>query len=204
MFQCKFCGKECKSARSVRSHQPLCKSNPDGKSPSEWATGNRKGKPSWNKGLVGDDRCKHSIESKQKMSAKMAERPPEWHKENGLRISKTIQRKVEEGSWHTSLARHMHIDYKGNDMHGTWEVKFAMYLDSQSIEWVRNKETFLYLFEGKIRRYTPDFFLPETEEFVEIKGYSTEKDKAKWSQFPSDKKLRILMKDELRELGICV
>ena len=134
----------------------------------------------------------------------MAERTLEWHKENGLRSSKTIQRKVEEGSWHTSLARHMHIDYKGNHMHGTWEVKFAMYLDSQSIEWVRNKETFPYLFEGKIRRYTPDFFLPETQEFVEIKGYSTEKDKAKWSQFPSDKKLRILMKDELRELGIGV
>lgn len=44
--------------------------------------------------------------------------------------------------------------------------------------------------------------LPETDEYIEIKGYKTIKDEAKWSQFPSHRKLRVLMKKELLELGV--
>ena len=199
---CKFCGEERKSKRSVDAHQALCKSNPDRKDPAKWATGNRKGVPSWNSGLSGDPRCKHTEESRQNMSEKMKERTPEWHKENGKRISESVKKKVEEGTWHTSLARNMHIEYKDADLHGTWELKYAQYLDSNGISWIRNKDSFSYVFEEKDRKYTPDFYLPETDEYVEIKGFKTEKDVAKWGQFPSHRKLKVLMKEQLRLLGI--
>ena len=202
MFICKFCGDDRKSKKSLFAHQALCKFNPDGKSPSSWATGNRKGIPSWNSGLSGDERCKHSKESKQIMSEKMKERSVEWHKENGKRISESIQKKVEEGTWHTSLAKNMHIEYNGVDLHGSWELAYAKYLDFNNIKWVRNKDSFLYVYEEKQRRYTPDFYLLDAEEYVEIKGFKTNKDIAKWKQFPSDKKLKILMKAELKELNI--
>jgi hypothetical protein len=55
---------------------------------------------------------------------------------------------------------------------------------------------------GKSHRYFPDFYLPETEEYIEIKGYKTERDEAKWKYFPKDKKLTILFGTELKELGI--
>ena len=39
-------------------------------------------------------------------------------------------------------------------------------------EWMRmNKKQFDYVFENKDRKYTPDFYLPGTNEYVEIKGY---------------------------------
>lgn len=199
---CKFCLQEKKSAKSLYAHQALCKSNPDAKNPADWTTNNNKGKPSWNAGLFGDDRLQHSDESKKIMSELALARSDEWHKENGKRVSETIKRKVEAGEWHTSLAKNMHIAYNGEDLHGTWELGFAKYCDENSILWERNKQSFPYSHEDKNRRYTPDFYLPEKDEYIEIKGFATLKDEAKWQQFPKDKKLRILMKKELQELKI--
>jgi len=129
-------------------------------------------------------------------------RTAEWHKENGKKISKTIQEKVLTGEWHTSLAKHMHYEYNGVDLHGKWEVEYAKYLDRNGIKWARNKDSFAYTYDGKERRYTPDFYLPETDEYVEIKGYKTDKDETKWEQFPKHRKLLVLMKQELGSLGI--
>ena len=56
--------------------------------------------------------------------------------------------------------------------------------------------------KGKELRYTPDFFLPETSQYIEIKGYKVPKDEAKWEQFPKDAKLKILMKQDLKDLNI--
>lgn len=202
MHTCIFCNKECKNNNSLSNHQTRCKENPNRKNPSVWAARNRKGIPSWNKGLIGDERLKHSDETKKKISEKTKQRSVDWNRENGKRISEAIRKKVSAGTWHTSLAKHMHIDYKGNNLHGSWELKYVMYLDENNIKWIRNKDSFTYLFEGKERKYTPDFYLPESDEYIEIKGYKTEKDSAKWSQFPFHRKLKILMKQELISLGI--
>lgn len=117
-------------------------------------------------------------------------------------ISKTIAAKVAAGTWHTSLAKKMHIVYKGIPLHGTWELKYAKYLDEMGIVWVRNTDSFSYRYEDKERRYTPDFYLPETDRYVEVKGYKTKKDDAKWSQFPPHRTLLVLMKKDLLSLGI--
>ena len=54
---------------------------------------------------------------------------------------------------------------------------------------------FQYEYEGKTRNYYPDFYLVEDDKYVEIKGYETEKDRAKWTQFK--KSLLILKRKEL-------
>lgn len=179
MFVCKFCNKECKSASSVSSHQPVCRSNSNRKNPADWATGNRKGLPSWNAGLHGDKRLMHTAQSKELMSAKRNERSAEWNANNGKAISVAITKKVADGQWHTSLAKRMHIDYNGVDLHGSWEVAYAKFLDNNNIKWQRNKDSFAYTFQGKERRYTPDFYLIDDDVYIEIKGYKTEKDDAK-------------------------
>ena len=61
-------------------------------------------------------------------------------------------------------------------------------------------ESFEYNFENKVRHYTPDFYLTDSDTYIEIKGFKTEKDDAKWKQF--SKKLIVLTKAELKELGI--
>ena len=80
-------------------------------------------------------------------------------------------------------------------LNGTWEYKYALWLDANNIDWRRNTKGFPYTFGGKQRKYYPDFHLLDENKYVEVKGYETEKDKAKWSQFPE--KLIVLKKIEL-------
>lgn len=116
------------------------------------------------------------------------------------KIADTVNKKIEDGTWHVSLAKNMWKIYNGQKFHGTWEVKYAKWLDKNNIQWRKPKETFKYEFQGKTRRYTPDFYLIEEGCYVEIKGYETDKDRAKWSQFPL--KHKVIKKQEFKQLGI--
>lgn len=90
----------------------------------------------------------------------------------------------------------MHYSWEGEDYHGKWELAFAKYSKEHNLGWVRNKDRFPYEFEGKVRSYTPDF--KRGNEYLEIKGYQTEKDKAKWSQFPG--KLTVYRFEDLKKI----
>ena len=81
------------------------------------------------------------------------------------------------------------------NLNGTWEKKLAIWLDENKILWVRNKKSFPYEFQGKIRKYYPDFYLPDKNQYIEVKGYETDKDRAKWSQFKEP--ILVLKKKEL-------
>ena len=50
------------------------------------------------------------------------------------------------------------------------ESGLAKYLDANNIEWKRPKERFEYIFENKLRHYTPDFYIVSEDTFVEIKN----------------------------------
>lgn len=120
--------------------------------------------------------------------------------EHKASIAKSVYKKIENDSWHLSFSKSRTHEYKGVKFHGLWEVKFAMNLDDKNVEWRRPTEKFQYTFEGKIRNYTPDFWIPEMNSYIEIKGYTTPKDEAKWSQFPL--KLIVLKGEDLVQLGI--
>lgn len=200
---CRFCNKECKNSNSLRNHERLCKSNPNYQV--TYLEKNRSFIPQRNGANTAKDEGREFIvypETRSKLAKANLSRTDEWNKENGKKIAKTVNEKVANGEWHTSLAKHMHIDYKGNDLHGSWELKYAMFLDENKIAWVRNKDSFSYYFNGKERKYTPDFYLPGSDEYIEIKGYKTEKDEAKWTQFPTHRTLIVLMEKELREMKI--
>lgn len=83
-------------------------------------------------------------------------------------------------------------------LQGTWEFKFAKFLDEKSINWEKNKVGYKYIFKGIQRLYFPDFFLNDYNLYVEVKGYETEKDKEKWKQFPF--KLLVIRKNEIENL----
>lgn len=205
MLLCKYCNKECKNDNSLRNHERLCKSNPNRQSTivetDDFKLNHKRSNGAIKAKLEGREFIVSS-ETKKKISNQVVSRSSEWNKENGKRISETVNEKVTNGSWHTSLAKHIHIDYNGVDMHGNWELKYAIYLDASDIKWIKCKDSFPYEYKETLRKYTPDFYLIDTDEYIEIKGYKTEKDDAKWSQFPEDKTLIVLMKEELIQLGI--
>lgn len=117
-------------------------------------------------------------------------------------VSKAVRKKVIEGTWHTSLKNTSRFEYKGIKVHGTWELEYVKWLDKNNIKWRRVTESFKYTLDSKERRYTPDFYLIEEKCYIEVKGYETEKDKAKWECFPKGLKLVVLKKNDLIKLGV--
>ncbi|MCK9575809.1 MAG: hypothetical protein WC979_00750 [Candidatus Pacearchaeota archaeon] len=115
-------------------------------------------------------------------------------------VAESVLTKVKNGTWHLSFAHSRIIEYNGIKFHGSWEVAYAKYLDANNIKWRRPTERFEYYFENKKRHYTPDFYLIDEKKYIEIKGYPTDKDRAKWQNFPLD--LQIILGKELFEMKL--
>lgn len=98
------------------------------------------------------------------------------------------------------------FEVSGKRVQGTWEKKMAEYFDIHTIEWIKpkkNSDIWEYKHGGKIKRYTPDFFLPEYNLFLEIKGYWWGNDKEKMKlvlEQHQDKRIVIIEKKEYNEL----
>jgi hypothetical protein len=84
-------------------------------------------------------------------------------------------------------------------LRSSYELEYAKWLDSKKINWIVNKKSFEYKWEGKIRKYYPDFYLIDKDLFIEIKGYKIAKDNLKWAVVPN---LKILYGQDLLKLGL--
>jgi len=65
-------------------------------------------------------------------------------------------------------------------MDSSWEVACAMKLDKLNVTWVRDPNMKLSYRNKNLRlkNYIPDFYLPDYDIYLEVKGYWT--DSAKW------------------------
>lgn len=212
-IKCKYCGKICK-LYGIKNHEKQCKSNPN-RIPQKGTRFKINGDKfiPWNKGLTKetDERVKRNGESISNgyKTGKITNWCQGLNKDNDDRIkslaeksSKTILDKVKDDTWHNSFGKSKMVEYNGIQFHGNWEVAFAKFLDNINIIWERPTEKFEYILDNKIHYYTPDFYLPTFNLYVEIKGYPTNKDFLKWNKFPKDKKLDIYFGDDLYNLGI--
>jgi hypothetical protein len=73
--------------------------------------------------------------------------------------------------------------YKGYYCNSSWELAWVIYQLEHNIKFKRNTQGFQYDFLGKKYKFYPDFIL-ENGDYVEIKAYIDDKNKAKISSFP--------------------
>ena len=121
-------------------------------------------------------------------------------------LSKLMKERYANG-WEVKCGRAPKIDYESPiagliKLDGSWELKVAKYLDSINVKWKRNKERFKYnnIIKGGVSTYCPDFYVEDWNEYIEVKGYKTDLDEVKWSQFKYN--LQIWDKNKLKELKI--
>lgn len=100
------------------------------------------------------------------------------------RIRATISAKIMDETWHCSFAKRRKHAYGGAAFDGTWELKFAQWCDANAVHWERNTRSFPYCFE-RSRQYTPDFYLPDANCYVEIKGWAYQFGKYDFLEFRS-------------------
>ena len=62
--------------------------------------------------------------------------------------------------------------YKNQQMDSGAELAFAQLLDQHNIQWIKNSSTYFNFVDssGKKRKYYPDFYLPDYDFWIEIKG----------------------------------
>ncbi|MDP3065793.1 MAG: hypothetical protein Q8N08_03560, partial [Methanobacteriaceae archaeon] len=90
----------------------------------------------------------------------------------------------------------------------SFEIAFAEYLDQHNILWYYECKTFpMKIIVDDIEKqtsYTPDFYLPETNEFIDTKGWFKLESKLKVSKFHEmfSVYLKILFEQDLINLGI--
>ena len=192
MLKCKFCNRDEKSNKSKSQHELYCKANPDGqlKKPSMGMLG-KKGSNQFIKGTA------KPMTEEGRETIRELNRNRLWTAETRAKHSISMKRAVEnnpEAYSSSNRGRVKQIIYNGIKFQGNWELDFYKWCEANNVNCVRNTQGFKYQWNGT-RTYFPDFFLPDKNEYVEVKGYQTERDTAKWNQFPN--KLRLIMKDDI-------
>ena len=89
----------------------------------------------------------------------------------------------------------------------SWEANVARYYNLNGIKWQFEPKTFIF---EKIKKgcisYTPDFYLPELDKWVEVKGWMDDKSKTKLKRFekyfPEEfSKLEMITQKEYKEIS---
>ena len=97
-------------------------------------------------------------------------------------------------------------EVSGQKVQGTWERNVAMKFVELGIQWYKpkvGKDVWKYTIDGLEKSYTPDFYLPDFEVYLEIKGYWWGNDREKMSLISkqhTDKRLIIITKKEYEEI----
>jgi hypothetical protein len=137
----------------------------------------------------------HSIESRQKISNHANERNNGYVKCKYYEVECLYMNKIVK-------------------VQGTYEEAYAKYLNNNKINWIRStkyKLKYKLFKEDYVHNYFPDFYLPDTNEYIEIKGrYWKSKDgrvddKRKMEaiiQCNLDKNIKIYLYDDLKLMNI--
>lgn len=87
--------------------------------------------------------------------------------------------------------------YNNFSLKGKWELEVAKWLDKNNIKWTNKITPFEYVWKDKIHLYFPDFYLPEKDMYIEVKGYERERDLAKWKSVFN---LTVIKQKEITEI----
>lgn len=171
-YICKFCGKACKNANSLRNHERLCKLNPN-RQESSWTKFNKEHEP-WNKGLTKEtcERVKlgaeHVSKAMRESAACKYDHTAIWTEE---RRKEQSERKKKLYAEHPE--KHPNRKLAGNRGKMTYPEQLVNdWLIVHSIEFVHNYQ---YITD-KFNRYV-DFYLVEQNIFIEVDGEYWHQDK---------------------------
>lgn len=173
-LKCPFCREEYSNSRNLANHVRQCHSNPNRKPRSERQEATRPKLENYWKSDVALKKQKHSVSMKKAVE----ENPNQYNASNRGRC------KV--------------IEKHGQKFIGQWEVDFYEWCLNNNVPCIRPNIGFPYSLNGNQHTYFPDFYLPLHEVWVEVKGYKTEKDIAKWNNFPLQ--LVVIEKNEIKQI----
>lgn len=177
-MKCIFCSKEYTNKIGFSNHVRRCPKNP-----------NRK-----HEGLTDNGRERirqHRIKQNQEQWA-----DSEFRKRHQESMKRAVKNNPESYT-SSNRGRTKQIEFDGIKFQGKWELDFYKWAKDQGLNPRRPNRCFRYFWNGE-RWYHPDFYIEKIDTYIEVKGYETERDRAKWSQFPE--KLCIIKEQQIKEI----
>ncbi len=206
-MNCIFCDKLCKNFNSKRQHEVRCKLNPDAiEIVSNFINYNEKVKSGEIERKITNQFTKAKELGLEKPIVKDSTRKK--ISENSKKYIWTEERKLEHSKIMSEVAlnnpdvygnkqKRNIIDYKGYKFDSLWELNVAKYFDLNGIKWIRPEVPIPYKWNDKWHLYYPDFYLVDFDKYIEVKGYETDRDKAKWS---SVKNIIVIKQKEIKQI----
>ena len=186
MFICQYCGKEYKNKKALVQHEIRCKLNPNKIDLSYIKSGHSKGHKGGNQFTKAKEEGREIIiseETRKKLGnywkGKKHTKEEKQKISNSMKLA--VQKYPESFSSSNVNGRVKHYNYNGFKIDGQWELEVAKYLDSKNIKLIKPTKGFEYFWNNSIHIYYPDFYLPEYDYYIEVKGYQRERDIYKWN-----------------------
>ena len=202
-YNCPYCGKEY-NKNGISTHIWLNHTD-DGKSHKNKLKnniinngGNTGG--GWNKGLTKetDERVKSmSDKLKNGAAAKFyGKNNPATKKKVREILSEKRSKYLEEvgNGGYKNIKWYKIKNIKGEEfiVRGSWEKITAEWLNKNNILWIR--KVYLKYNNGEYNKtYTPDFYLPNYDTHIEVKGYFSKKDKEKLGLVKEQNNIKLIM-----------
>ena len=194
MYNCKYCGKECKNANSLRNHERLCKNNPDRQVSSFVAYNKARGDKliKRNRSAEEIERWKHTYNKNKKLGLhKSTSHPHTLESKNKISTKLKNNQNSKDGRG----GRGKKGWYKEFFCSSTYELAFIIYCLDKGIPVKKCSYVYDYEYEGKKHKYYPDFIVNNT--IIEIKGFYTEKVKIK-TESVKDRPIIVLYRKDLK------
>lgn len=185
--KCKFCRVEY---AQVGVHEVYCKLNPNRRSRTEnsfnqFSAAVRDGKPVPIVTKITRDKLRKNSISNNYWSNGSARENAKKKQAHSKRMSKIAPENPESYALRSDLGRVKRVVHNGIHLHGTWELEVAKLLDRENLRWVRPSSGVPYMWKGTTHNYFPDFYVKGFKIYIEVKGFETAQDQAKWKHFPN-------------------
>lgn len=179
--QCPHCNKIYKSKRALKSHEKYCHNNKDRvkkRGCNQYIKAKELGLPPPT--ISEDTRKKISENSKISNANRWT---PEERKKQSQIMKKTVQKYPESYSKNNVSGRVKMYEYNNTKLKGKWELDVAIWLDFNNIKWTNDVTPKQYYWNNDYHLYFVDFYIPDYDISIEVKGYKTERDEMKWKYF---------------------
>lgn len=136
--------------------------------------------------------------------AKIARATPEWKKAASDRMHQWWLSNAGRNSFKDKHQADYYSQLMGFSvwLRSSYERRFAEWLDTHQIRWLYEHKAFDLLVANRQTVYVPDFYLPEKDLYVEVKGFFYPDARAKWEAFVVQCQIPklLIMKEQLIQL----
>jgi len=193
-MECVFCGSVKTNLNSLKNHQRLCKNNPDrqktwleqqyenGSQPNFFTDEHREKLKEWGKkGRIKQGDLTEETKTKISVKIKKLHNTEEYKKAQSERMKKVVKNNPDSYSKKNISGRVKNIEHSGYIFKGNWELEVGKFLLDNNIKFEQPENPIPYFWNNDWHLYFPDFYLPDFDKFIEVKGYERERDLAKWA-----------------------